>query len=441
MKIVIIGAGQVGSLLARELSIEHNITIVETDKEKSTWMRDNYDLLSIQGDGEDPKVLRQAELQNADILLAVTGEDKTNILSTLYAHSYGVKTIVLRMRNPEYMEYINLLKNPNISVVIPGEIISTKLVNLISAPFAWKAETFADEKVELFKLKVEENTDIVNKRLSELGPASSWIFVGVAKKGVIEIPKGDTMLEKGDYVYALGDPGVMKKLKKLFGFRHEIISSTIVVGGGRLGRKAARALIDKGVSVKIIESDESRANIVAEEVPEAHVFLGDATDLETLREVGIEYADYLIALTGDDEKNVFSALLAKNAGVNRTTVLYTKPDYLDVLEAIGIDRAVSVRIAVANEILSLLHIGGIVHVTTVEEGRGEVIEFDIGPDSKIMGIPLRQLPFPDGAIVGVCIRNSKIVIPRGDFVPGLNDRLLVFTLSKSVKKVEEILGL
>lgn len=440
MKIVIIGAGQVGSFLARELSTEHSVVIVDNDKERVSWVEDNYDVLAVHGNGEDPNILGRIEADKSDIMLAVSGEDKTNLLCTYYAHLHSIGSTVLRIRNPDYFEYIDLLNNPNISVVSPGEIISTKLVNLISAPFAWKAETFADEKVELFKLRVERNTDIVYKKLSELGPATSWIFVGVSKDGNISIPTGDTILEPGDYVYALGDPGVMKKLKKLFGFREEKITSTIIVGGGRLGRKAAATLIKRGISVKVIESNEQRAEKVAEEVSGASVFNGDATDEDILKEAGIESADYLIALTGDDEKNVFSALLAKNYGVKRTTVLYNKPHYIDVLSAIGVDRAISVRIAVANEILSQLHLGGVVHVSTVEEGKGEVLEFDITNDSKVTGKALKDIDFPDSAIVGICIRNNEVIIPRGDFVPMVNDRLIVFTLPKSVKKVEEILG-
>ncbi len=440
MKIVIIGAGQVGAFLARELSTEHDIVIIENDKPRADWVKDNYDVMSINGNGEDPSVLNTAELDKADILLAVSGDDTTNILSTFYAHFKGVESVVLRLRNPDNVQYINMLGNPNISVVNPGEIISTKLVNLISAPFAWKAETFADEKVELFKLKVEENTDVVGKPLKDLGPATSWIFVGISKDGVISIPTGETTLVPGDYVYALGDPSVMKKLKKLFGLKREKIGTTIIVGAGRLGRKAAMALTSKGIGVKIIENDEKRARMAAEEIPQATVFSGDATDMETLKESGIESADYLIALTGDDEKNVFSALLAKNYGVKWTTVLYTKPHYIEVLEAIGVDRAVSVRLAVANEILSQLHLGGVVHMATVEEGKGEILEFDINEDSKILGIPLKDINFPDSAIVGICIRNNEVIIPRGEFVPQMNDRLIVFTLPKSVKQVEEILG-
>jgi len=194
------------------------------------------------------------------------------------------------------------------------------------------------------------------------------------------------------------------------------------------------------MSVKLIENDPERARIAAEELPKVRVFNGDANDGETLKEAGADSADYFVALTGDDENNVLSALLAKNLGAKRATVLYTKPDYIDLIEAIGVDRAISVRLAVANEILSLLHIGGVAHVALVEEGRAEVLEFDITEKMEILGIPFRDANFPDGAIVGIVVRDNEVIIPRGDFIPNVNDRLIIFALPQAVKKVEKMLS-
>ena len=440
MRIVIIGAGQVGSFLARELSNDHDVVVIENNKERSDKMRDSLDILSIYGQGDNPEILKQAGLDESDILLAVSGDDRTNILSTLYANNLNLNNIICRVRNSKYAEYPGLLNNDNISVVSPSEIISEKLSILISAPFAWKAETFADGKVELFKLRVEEGTEIVDKKLKDLDPASSWIFVGIARGGGIQIPSGETIIRSGDYVYALGDPAVLKRLKKLFNLKIEKINSAIIVGGGRLGRRVANTLIGLDISVKLIENDPERAELVAEEIPEITVFRGDATDAETLKEAGVESADYLAALTGDDEENVLSALLAKNLGVKRSTVLYTNPDYIDVLEAIGVDRAVSVRLAVANEILSMLHLGGVANIALVEEGRGEVLEFDLEESSPVIGKKLMDVHMPAEAIVGVCLRDGEIIIPRGDFIPQVNDRLIIFTLPTAVKKVEKIIG-
>ena len=440
MRIVIIGAGQVGSFLARELSNDHDVVVIENNRERSEKIRDSLDVLSIYGQGDNPEILKQAGLDESDILLAVSGDDRTNILSTLYANNLNLSNIICRVRNSKYAEYPGLLNNEKICVVSPSEIISEKLSILISAPFAWKAETFADGKVELFKLRVEEGTEIVDKQLKNLEPASSWIFVGIARGGGIQIPSGETVIRAGDYVYALGDPAVLKRLKKLFNLKIEKINSAIIVGGGRLGRRVANTLLDLDIQVKLIENDPERAELVAEEIPEITVFKGDATDAETLKEAGVESTDYLAALTGDDEENVLSALLAKNLGVKRSTVLYTNPDYIDVLEAIGVDRAVSVRLAVANEILSVLHIGGVANIALVEEGRGEVLEFDLGEKSHIIGKKLMDVHMPDEAIIGVCLRDGEIIIPRGDFIPQLNDRLIIFTLPTAVKMVEKIIG-
>ena len=440
MRIVIIGAGQVGSFLARELSEEHDVIVIESNKERSEKIRENFDVLTVHGEGDNLLVLKAAGLADSDILLAVSGDDRTNILASLVANSYGLKNIVCRVRNPNYTEYPELLKTDNISVVSPSEIISEKLSNLISAPFAWRAETFADGKAELFKLRVEEGTEIVNKKLTDLGPASSWIFVGISRGGKINIPSGNTVLKAGDYVYALGDPAVLKRLKQLFNLKIERIHSAIIIGAGRLGRKVASTLHELGISVKIIENDSERAELVAEEMPDITVFKGDATDAETLKEAGVESADYLAALTGDDEENVLSALLAKNLGAKRTTVLYANPDYIDVLEAIGVNRAISIRLAIANEVLSVLHLGGVAHIALVEEGRGEVLEFDIEESSSVVGKHLKDIHLPDESIVGICLRNDEIIIPRGDFIPQPKDRLIVFTLPTAVRKVEKILG-
>lgn len=440
MRIIIIGAGQVGSFLARELSNDHDVVVIENNKERSHKIRDSLDVLSLHGEGDNPAILMEAGLDKSDILLAVSGDDRTNILSSLLASSMNLKNIVCRIRNRNYIEYPELLKNESICVVSPSEIISEKLSNLISAPFAWKAETFADGKAELFKLRVEEGTEIVNKQLQDIGPASSWIFVAVSRGGNIQIPSGNTVLKAGDYVYALGDPAVLKRLKKLFNLKLDRIHSAIIVGGGRLGRRVATTLQGLDISVKIIENDPERAELVAEEIPGITVFKGDATDADCLKEAGVESTDYLAALTGDDEDNVLSALLAKNLGVKQTTVLYSNPDYIDVLEAIGVDRAISIRLAIANEVLSLLHLGGVAHIALVDEGRGEILEFDIEEGSDVIGKQLKDIHLPHESIVGICLRDGELIVPRGDFAPKLGDRLVVFTLPTAVKKVEKILG-
>ena len=440
MHIVIIGAGQVGSFIARNLCIEHDIVVIEKDKETAEKLRESFDVIILEGDGEDISVLKEAQIEKADVLLAVSGDDRTNIMASFYAASLGAQKIIVRIRNPNYLEYPKLLKDTDISVVHPWAIISEKITSLIGSPFAWKTETLAMGKIKMFKLKVEDNTPIVGKTLANLGPPKSWIFVAVSKNGKITIPTGETKLESGDYVFALGVPDALGKLKELFDVHEKEIKSAVVVGGGRLGRGAAKILSKNNISTKLIESNPERARKAAEDLDHVLVFKGDATDAETLKEAGIEAADYFIALTGDDENNVLSALLARNLGAKRTTLLYTKPDYIDVIEAIGVDRAISVRLSVANEILSLLHMHGVAHVALVEEGKAEVLEFDINSETKILGTPLKDIHFPSGSIVGIVLRGEEVIIPRGDYVAALGDRVIIFTLPEAVKKVEKILG-
>jgi trk system potassium uptake protein TrkA len=440
MRIVIIGAGQVGAFLARNLSAEHDIVIIEKDKDTVERIKENLDVLIIEGDGDNPVVLKEAEIEKADIMLAVSGDDKTNIMASSWSASVGVPKIIERIRDINYLEYPKLLEKPKVYIVNPGAIIAEKIISLIGSPFAWKTETFAMGKINMLKLKVEESTPIAGQRLRDLGPAKAWIFVALSREGEITIPTGETRLKAGDYIFALGVPDVMSKLKDLFGVEDRAVKTVIIVGCGRLGLGVARALSDKGIKVKLIDNDPERALIAAEEMHNVLVFKGDATDTETLEEAGVESADYFLALTGDDENNVLSALLAKNLGAERTTVLYTKPDYIDVIEAIGVDRAISVRLSVANEILSLLHIGGVAHVALVEEGKAEVLEVNITQKSKILGIPLKDIDFPEGSIVGIALRDKEVIIPRGDYVPAIDDKVIIFTLPEAFKKVEDIVG-
>lgn len=440
MYIVIIGAGQVGSFIARNLCIEHDIIVIERNNETAEKLRESHDVIVLEGNGEDISVLKEAQIEKADILLAVSGDDRTNIMASFYSASIGIQKIIVRIRNPNFLGYPKLLKGTDISVVHPWAIISEKITSLIGSPFAWKTETFAMGKIKMFKLKVEDDTPIVGRTLANLGPPKSWIFVAVSKNGNITIPTGETKLESGDYVFALGVPDTLNKLKELFDVHEEEIKSAVVVGGGRLGRGAAKLLAKNNISTKLIESNSERARKAAEDLDHVLVFKGDATDAETLKEAGIESADYFIALTGDDENNVLSALLARNLGAKRTTLLYTKPDYIDVIEAIGVDRAISVRLSVANEILSLLHMHGVANVALVEEGRAEVLEFDIKSDTKILGTPLKDIHFPNGSIVGIVLRGEEVIIPRGDYIAALGDRVIIFTLPEAVRKVEMILG-
>lgn len=440
MHIVIIGAGQVGSFIARNLCIEHDIIVIERDAETAEKLRESSDVIIVERNGEETSALKEAQIEKADILLAVSGDDRTNIMASFYAASLGVPKIIVRVRNPNYMQYPKLLKNADVSIVHPWEIISEKITSLIGSPFAWKTETLAMGKIKMFKLRVEENTPIVGVTLANLGPPKAWIFVAVSRDGKISIPTGETKLEAGDYVFALGVPEILGKLKELFGVHEKEIKSAVVVGGGRLGRGAARLLAKNSIATKLIESNAERARKAAEDLDHVLVFKGDATDTDTLKEAGIESADYFIALTGDDENNVLSALLARNLGAKRTTVLYTKPDYIDVIEAIGVDRAISVRLSVANEILSLLHMHGVAHVALVEEGKAEVLEFDVTPETKMVGIPLKDVDFPHGSIVGIVLRGEEVIIPKGDYVAALGDRVIIFTLPEAVRKVEMILG-
>ena len=259
MRILIIGGGNVGLFIGKELSEKNEVVIVEKDEHIANKIKDSYDVLTIVGNGDDPLILQQAEIGKADALIGVSGDDRTNIMSSLVGSKHGIKNIIAKIRNPNYLEYPKTLGNGSISIVNSGAIISEKIYGLITSPFAWRTESFAEGKIGLFKLRVEENTPIVNKKLKTLGVPKSWILVGVSRGGKIFIPKGDTELQSGDYVFALGIPSVLKNLKDAFNLKFDKVDSVIIVGGGRLGRIVSDRLCKERISVKLIEKDPERA--------------------------------------------------------------------------------------------------------------------------------------------------------------------------------------
>lgn len=439
-RILIIGLGQVGNFLSKELSQSQEVVVIEKDAELIAKAKETQDVLAVEGNGDDPAVLRQAEIEKADIVLAVTGDDRTNILASFIAHASGVKKIVAAVKNAKYAEYEGVIENSNISLISSSSIISEKISALISAPFAGRVEFFASGQIELLKLRVDEGVPVINEKLRNfVSSTRNWTFVGLQRDHRITIPRGDTELRPGDFVFALGVPSALEKLKKLFNLKIQKVHSVIIVGAGSVGCEVASALHANGLSVRLIESDHEKARAAAEELVGVMVFEGDGTDLEILKEAGVEKSDYLLALTGDDENNVLSALLAKNLGIDRCTVLYTNPDYAEVLEAIGIDRAISVSMAVANGILNSLHLGGEANISLLYEGAGEILEFDVTEHTRILGIPLSECKVPHGSVIGVCMRDGKPIFPGGDFAAQIGDRLVVFSLPSAVQKVEEIL--
>lgn len=444
-RILIIGLGQVGSFLTEKLSDSQEVVIVEKDGDLVRKVSETHDVLAYEGSGDDLTVLREAGIEKADVVVAVTGDDKTNMLASLVAHTFGVDKIVASVSEASYGEYPGILKDSKISVVSPSKIVSEITNALIGSPFATSIESFGGGKMELLKLRVEPGASIINEKLRNIEISTvgqqNWVFVGLQRKQDIIVPRGDTEFLEGDFVFALGIPSALRNLVELFNLRVENIRTVIVVGDGKVGRRVAADLHSKGLSVRLIERDPEMARMASEELLGVMVFQGDGTDIDLLREAGLEESDFLFALTSDDENNVLSALLAKRHGINRCMVLYSNPSYLDVIESIGIDRVVSVRLEVANDILGELHLRGEKNLTLLHEGEGELLEFEVTKRTKILGKKLEECKFPPGFVIGACVRpgQENLEFPRGDFIPQLGDRLVVFSLPTAVEKVEEIL--
>lgn len=439
MKIIILGAGEVGVHIASSLRVEgHDLVVIEKDRAKVEHLHSTMDLLAINGDGCDPKVLRDQGAANADLFFAVTNNDPVNLLAALTARRMGARKCVARVgdialgRNP-------LLKaDPDIVLLYPERLVAEEIFSLTRVPGATKARFFAKGRLVLIQASPSYTEDIYQRPLKDLRGPENWVLTGIHRADGTIIPRGDTELRRGDLVYAVGPSETIPQFLTSVGVKSTPTKYVVIAGGGQVGRSLARLLVKENVRVTIVNKHEDRAFECAASVPEALVLKGDATHPEILREAEIDKADYFIASTQSDEVNLLSSLLARNLGVGATVALYNQPEFLNLMLATRIDIPVSPRLMIAGNITRMVHRREIVSMDMVEGGEAEAVEFRVPPKARVLKKPLKNLRFPRDAIVGAVIRGDKIFVPGGDFQFAEGDQVLVFTRTVVLPELERM---
>jgi len=441
MKVAVVGAGETGFHIAQSLSNEgHSIVVIDTQEETLEHVRNSLDVLAILGDGSSHRILEEAGVKGSDFFAAVTNNDRVNIIAALLAKTYQVPRAVVRISDPQQLDNPVLLKETGLYVVYPEKVVADKIAQLIEVPFASLSEIFAEGRVQMLKLEVKKGAALEGKRLSELQRLSSWILVALSRGGELTIPRGDTLIQAGDYVIGLGIKEALKELEELVGPSEPRTKRVVILGGGKIGYYLLKELSGRGISLRLIETSPQRSLELAQELSNVLVFKGDGTSGEVLREAGIEDADYFVALTRDDEINILASLCAKNLGCKKVVILSRKMDYTPIVQRVGIDVAISPPLAAASEIMRHIRAERVLSLSLLEGGKGEILEVMVKETSRIAGKPLRDTPFPEGALIAAVVRDRKIIIPRGDTIVAPNDRVIVFMLPEAVKKVERLFG-
>lgn len=446
MRVVVVGAGEVGFHLAQRLSQEsQDVVIVESDREAAEHASQQLDVLTIVGNGAALSVLEKASVRSAAMLLAVTSRDEVNLIASMAAKRMGVPYAVARISNPDYYEQGSVLAPAELGIdlmVNPERECARETFRLLRNLAFSEVTEFADGRVQLVGLTVQPGAPVAGKSIRELreqfDPEYHYVTAAIVRDGRTMIPKADSTIEVGDHIYLLSPTTELADVPPLAGHDRFELRRAMIAGGSPEGLYLAELLGEAGVECTILDRDRRRCVELAELLPKALVLHADATDLELLELEGVGGTDGYVAATGNDETNLLAALIAKTAGAKKVVSLVHKFDYLGLVPRVGADASVSPRISTVNAILRSVRRGRVMTVATLQGIDAEAIEFEVTNRSRIAGQALRDVDFPEGGVVGTIIRGEDIVLPRGGDVLHPGDDVIVFALPSAIPAVEAL---
>lgn len=444
LKIVIVGAGQVGFHIAHQLALENkDVVIIDKDPEAIRHISEHIDVQALTGSGSSPVVLQEAGISNADILLAVTDSDETNLTSCLVTNIIAprIKKFA-RLRNGDYDTFFHRFHDnpPFIDTVINPEIEVVRSIDkLMSVPGAVDVGEFSDGRIQFVGMNIDDNSPIAGIRLADISiriGRPSPLIGAIIRDDQLIIPNGSDRVLPKDVVYFISEKHRLLETLHVFNQHTKPIRRALIVGAGRIGLRLARLLEKKSIATKIIEKSPTRCAQLAEELNKVIVLQGDGTDQRLLNEENIQDSDIVISLTSDDQTNILISLLAKNLGVGKTITKLTKFSYFPLMTAIGIDQVVSPRLSAINTILQYIRRGKVLSAIMIKGEQAEAIEAIAEESSAIVGKPLKNISFPKGALITGIIRNDQIIIPSGSSVIEPNDRIIIFSGKQAIPQIE-----
>ncbi|RNI15690.1 Trk system potassium transporter TrkA [Methanohalophilus sp. RSK] len=440
MKIIIIGAGEVGYHIAKSLYLENDIVVIDED-ENACQRADELDVQVITGNGANAAILEKV-LIGADLLLALTGDDEINIVACmttkLIKQSSKTFKTMARVSNPDYIDRpVAKRTQVGIDVMICPELaLASEIADILSIPSAIDSESFADGKIKMMEFVVKADSHLVDKHIRDIGLFDCCIVSALFRGSQIIIPHGDDLIRAEDHIVIIGEKSAMKDISSFFGKIKK--NTAMIIGGGIVGLYLAQLLETTDMKIKIIEKDRYRSEMVADHLKKTLVLLGDGTDLSLLREEGVGEMDVVISVTDSDERNLLCSLLAKQMGTKKVIVRADHFDYVPLFEMVGVDSAVSPMEATINEVLKLTMGTGIEALTTIEGDKAEIVEYTISKKSKINGKLIKNVSFPEGSIASMVINDDSTIVPRGNYKVKEEDHILVFSIPSVLPDVEKL---
>ena len=452
MKIVILGAGQVGSSVAEGLVSEQNdITVIDTDHQRLHELQDRLDMRTVFGNAAHPSVLAQAGIEDADMLIAVTQSDETNLVACKLAHSlFNVPTRIARIRATDFLENERIFSPENFAVdlvICPEQILTDYIFKLVQFPEALQVLEFAHGKVSLVAVKAFQGGPLVGHQLSDLKqhiPSVDARVAAIFRGDRPIVPEGDTVIEAGDEVFCMSATHEIRQVMRELRRMDKPVRRVMIAGGGNIGLRLARAL-ERDYLVKIVEHNKRRCEILSGELNNALVLQGDATDESLLESENIEEMDVFVAVTNDDENNIMSCLLAKRFGARRVVSLINRRSYVDLLQAGQIDIAISPAQTTIGSLLAHVRRGDVTQVHSLRRGAAEALEAVVHGDAsscKLVGRRIEQIDLPKGSTIAALVRGEQVIVGHHDTEVKADDHLIIFVTNKkllpSVEKLFQV---
>lgn len=450
MNIIICGAGEVGYNIASLLSDEKNeITIIDHDENRIEHISGKLDVRTLIGYASHPNILKEAEADKCDMIIAVTQSDEINMISCQIANLlFKVPIKIARVRSEAYNkeEWNNLFNESLFSIdalISPEQEVAKSFTRLVAVPGAKDMISFDEDLVRLIEINLAEDCPVLNtplNQLTEIFPDLGARVVYIVRDSNGFVPNKLSEMRNGDDIYIIAESNKTERVLSVFGKETARARRIVIIGGGKTGLRVAKSIEDNEPqsNITLIENNKNRAEAIADELNKSIILNGDALDKEILEEANIAQADFTFALTASDEINTLSAILAKKYGCHSSAALLSENRYSPFTNSLGIDAVVNPRELTVSRILRYVRKGKVFQVQSLREGEAEVIELEAIETSILIGVPLREKPLPDGVAIGALIRDKTVILPVGSTTIEVGDRVIVFAKHNFIPEIEKI---
>ncbi|MDO4870154.1 MAG: Trk system potassium transporter TrkA [Bacillota bacterium] len=446
MKVAIVGAGKLGAKVAKTLlDGDHAVTLIDIDKDILQKMGSHMDVMTVNANAKETKVLKNIGISNFDFLITATGSDETNIIIAAFAKKLGCEKVLARVRDPEHMQQIQFIKDlMNIDYIVnPDMGITVEIYKYLAEKYTLSNGIFSSGKISLLEFQVNKYKQLIDlpiTKFSEVLP--NMLVVGISRNGKVIIPHGNDVIKNNDFLYVVGEKEPIQELNKKVHVRGKYtdLQKVMIMGGGKTGFYLAQMLSEFGAAVKIIEKDRERCYYLSTHLNDVMVLHGDATDLSLLEEENMDGMDAVVTTTGFDEDNLLLALTAKMHGVEDVIAKVSRTSYAEIISRMGIDMALNPQDITTSTIIRLVQGRKKILSSQLIQGQAEIMEIIATPNMKILNIPLSDLNLPDSIIIAAIHRGHDVIIPNGNTCIKEDDRVIMLSLLSDISTTEKFIN-